>query len=149
LARKTERGAKEEMKYKFEIYEKAIGKERPRVNRRTGAVYTPTKTSSFEEKVRWAFKAKYNIETELSTKPFKATITAIFKPAESLSKKKKLELQSIGTYTKKPDSDNIAKAILDSLNGLAYKDDSQITELTVYKDYGTENKIIVELEELE
>ncbi|MGN1271442.1 MAG: RusA family crossover junction endodeoxyribonuclease, partial [Clostridia bacterium] len=77
------------MKYKFEILEKPIGKERPRINRYTGTVYTPEKTSSFEEKVQWAFKSKYNIETELSTKAFKAKITAVFKPAESLSKKKK------------------------------------------------------------
>ena len=51
-------------------------------------------------------------------------------------------------YTKKPDADNIAKIILDSLNGLAYKDDSQVSALMVLKDYGTENKIIVELEEV-
>lgn len=136
------------MKYSFEIKEKAIGKQRPRYSSKTHRMYTPTKTSTFEEKVKWAFKSKYNIETELSIKPFRAIITAIFKPAESLSKKKKLELKTIGTYTKKPDGDNIAKAILDSLNGLAYKDDSQVTELTVYKDYGEEDKIIVELEEL-
>ena len=28
--------------------------------------------------------------------------------------------------TKRPDLDNIAKAVLDALNGLAYQDDSQI-----------------------
>ena len=28
--------------------------------------------------------------------------------------------------TKKPDADNIIKVILDALNGLAYRDDSQI-----------------------
>lgn len=136
------------MKYKFEIKEKAIGKERPRVNTRTGRVYTPTKTSSFEEKVKWAFKGKYNVATELSTKPFKAKITAIFEPPQSISKKKKEELLFKVNYTKKPDADNIAKIILDSLNGLAYKDDSQVSALLVLKDYGTENKIIVELEEI-
>ena len=31
------------------------------------------------------------------------------------------------------DADNLAKAILDALNGLAYKDDSQIVRLTVEK----------------
>ena len=49
---------------------------------------------------------------------------------------------------KKPDADNIAKAILDSLNGLAYKDDNQIVDLSVKKEYGLENKIIVILEEI-
>jgi Holliday junction resolvase RusA-like endonuclease len=136
------------MKYQFEINEKAIGKQRPRYNSRTGRMYTPTKTSAFEEKVKWAFKNKYNIETELSERPFKAKIIAVFEPAKSLSKKKKEELLFKIDYTKKPDADNIAKTILDALNGLAYKDDSQVSALLVLKDYGVENKIIVELEEI-
>ena len=80
------------MKYNFEIKEKAIGKERPRINKKTGAIYTPTKTSTFEEKVKWAFKSKYNIGTELSVKPFKAKIIAVFEPPKKISKKKKEEL---------------------------------------------------------
>ncbi len=135
------------MKYSFTIKEKAIGKQRPRYSVKTHRMYTPTKTSNFEEKIKWAFKSKYNIETELSIKPFKAKIIAIFEPAKSISKKKREELL-YGEYTKKPDADNIAKIILDSLNGLAYKDDNQVIELTVYKKYGVENLIIVELEEI-
>ena len=146
------------MKYSFEIKEKAIGKQRPRYSSKTRKMYTPTKTSSFEEKdsspgnraeekVKWAFKSKYNIETELSTKPFKAKIIAMFRPPESISKNKKEELL-YSEYTKKPDADNIAKIVLDSLNGLAYKDDNQISELLVLKHYSDENKIIVELEEI-
>ena len=80
------------MKYRFEIKEKAIGKQRPRYSSKMKRMYTPAKTSSFEEKVKWAFKAKYNIETELSTKPFKAKIIAIFEPPKSISKKKKEKL---------------------------------------------------------
>ena len=105
-------------------------------------------TRSFEEKVKWAFTSKYNIATELSTNPFRAKITAMFEPPKSISKKKREELLFSVDYTKKPDVDNIAKAILDSLNGLAYKDDSQVSALLVFKDYGEENKIIVELEEI-
>jgi Holliday junction resolvase RusA-like endonuclease len=135
-------------KYSFEIPDRAIGKQRPRYSSITHRMYTPIATRSFEDKVKWAFTSKYNIATELSTKPFKAKITAIFKPAESLSKKKKEELLYKIDYTKKPDADNIAKSILDSLNGLAYKDDSQVSALLVLKDYGEENKIIVELEEI-
>lgn len=135
------------MKYSFEIKEKAIGKQRPRYSSKTHRMYTPTKTSTFEEKVKWAFKSKYNIETELSTKPFKAKIIAVFKPTKSLSQKKKEELL-YSEYTKKPDADNIAKIILDSLNGLAYKDDNQVAELLVLKQYGDLNRIIVELEEI-
>ena len=35
--------------------------------------------------------------------------------------------------TFKPDADNIAKLVLDALNGVAYDDDSQVVELTVKK----------------
>jgi len=137
------------MKYTFEIKEKAIGKQRPRYCMKTGKVYTPTATRTFEEKVKWAFTGKYNIATIISTKPFKAKITAIFEPPKSTSKKKREEMLSKLTYTNKPDADNIAKIILDSLNGIVYKDDSQVSTLIVLKDYGEENKIIVELEEIE
>ena len=136
------------MRYSFEINEKPIGKQRPRFNSKTGRVYTPTATRSFEDKVKWAFTSKYNIETQLSEKPFKAKIIAVFEPPKKISKKKREELLFKVDYTKKPDADNIAKIILDSLNGLAYKDDSQVSALLVLKDYGEENKIIVELEEI-
>lgn len=136
------------MKYSFEIKEKEIGKQRPRYSNKTHRMYTPTRTSTFEEKVRWTFKSKYNVETELSIKPFRAKILVVFEPPKSTSKKKRFEL--IGNeYTKKPDSDNIAKIILDSLNGLAYKDDSQVSTLSIIKQYGGENAIFVELEEIE
>lgn len=137
------------MKYIFEIKERAIGKERPRYSIRTKKVYTPTKTSSFEEKVRWAFKGKYNVASKPSTKEFKVKITAYFKPAESLSKKKKQELiDGEFGFLYRPDADNVAKAILDALNGIVYKDDSQVANLLVFKMYGEENKILVEMEEM-
>ena len=131
------------------IKEKPIGKQRPRYSSKIGKMYTPTATRSFEEKVKWAFTSKYNVETELSEKPFKAKITAIFEPPKSISKKKREELLFKIDYTKKPDADNIAKIILDSLNGLAYKDDSQVSVLSAIKRYGSENTILVELEEVE
>ena len=49
----------------------------------------------------------------------------------------------------KPDCDNIAKAVLDALNGLAYKDDSQVTELTVRKLYAEEGSVGVRIKSRE
>ena len=51
-------------------------------------------------------------------------------------------------YNHTPDTDNIAKIVLDSLNGIAYKDDSQVTALKVIKQYGEHAKIIVKLKEI-
>lgn len=135
------------MKYSLEIQEKAIGKERPRYNTKTHTTYTPQKTKDFEQTIRSAFINKYNILKESSYNPFKAKIIVIFKPPVSTSKKKLRELNG-KPYIKKPDLDNIAKGILDSLNGLSYKDDNQIIELNIKKEYGLENKIIIELEEI-
>ena len=36
-------------------------------------------------------------------------------------------------YLNSPDIDNLAKFVLDSLNGIAYKDDCQVVKLVVYK----------------
>ncbi len=51
--------------------------------------------------------------------------------------------------TMKPDNDNIAKSVLDALNGLAYVDDKQIVELKVNKYYGAEAYVYVKLTESE
>lgn len=42
-------------------------------------------------------------------------------------------------HTTKPDADNLAKAIKDSLNGLAWRDDSQVCQLYVEKSYAAGN----------
>lgn len=83
-------------------------------------------------------------DTEVSMK-----ITAYFKPPANISKKLREQLisNSIG-YMHKPDCDNIEKIIADSLNGIAYKDDSQITKMEINKLYGIEDKVEVEIEYL-
>ena len=45
-------------------------------------------------------------------------------------------------YTKKPDCDNIAKIILDALNGIAYDDDSQVAMLNVVKLYDADETMV-------
>lgn len=64
--------------------------------------------------------------------PLRATVTAFFTVPRSMSKKKAAAMD--GTpHTKRPDADNVAKTILDALNGHAYNDDSAIALLTVRK----------------
>jgi len=50
--------------------------------------------------------------------------------------------------TIKPDTDNIAKIILDSLNGIAYKDDKQVIRLSVEKRYAEEPSVSVWISEV-
>ena len=49
---------------------------------------------------------------------------------------------------RKPDADNIAKIILDALNGTAYHDDAQIVQLSVRKQYAEKNSVEVILEDI-
>ena len=54
----------------------------------------------------------------------------------STSKKRKADmLENIIKHTVKPDCDNLVKAILDALNGVAWYDDAQIVDLQVKKEY--------------
>lgn len=131
----------------FEILGKPLGKARPRVTRK-GFTYTPQKTVNYENLIRWTFQSKFP-----NHKPYEgyieAEIKAIFDIPKSYSKKKTRELLNGSyNYDHKPDLDNIAKIVLDSLNGIAYKDDSQVTVLKVIKEYGEQAKIIVKLEEI-
>ena len=46
-------------------------------------------------------------------------------------------------HTSRPDVDNLVKPVFDSMNGILYKDDSQIVELKVRKEYGAEDMIYI------
>lgn len=64
----------------------------------------------------------------------------------SWSKKKQAEaLQQRIHPTGKPDCDNVAKLVCDALNGIMWKDDSQVVSLTVQKAYAAapETEIVV------
>ena len=132
---------------RFEILGQPIAKQRPRVTR-SGIAYTPSKTVNYEGIVRYTYQSQYP-QRDLILGHIEAHITAIFPIPKSYSKKKTNELLAgHNNYDKKPDCDNLAKIILDSLNGIAYKDDSQVTVLHIAKEYGTQPKVIVELKEI-
>lgn len=135
------------MIYEFEVPGKIIGKGRPRLNTYTGTVYTPTRTKDYESLVQQYFLLKYP-----KFKPFegrvKVEISALFEIPKSTKKEdKELMLQNKINPTKKPDIDNIVKIILDSMNGVAFKDDIQITKLDVEKMYASEEIVKVRISE--
>lgn len=49
--------------------------------------------------------------------------------------------------TQKPDVDNIAKSVLDAMNKLAFKDDNQVTKISVEKRFSQEEKVEIRIEE--
>ena len=135
------------MKYSFEVIGDIKGKARPRMNTLTGITYTPNNTKDYENLIRQYFKIKYPrlvpLENRIAIK-----IIACFKIPKNTSKKNtELMLKNEISPTKKPDIDNITKAVLDALNKLAFNDDNQVTKIEVEKIYGEEEKIVVEFEE--
>ena len=49
--------------------------------------------------------------------------------------------------SRKPDVDNIEKAVLDALNGIAYKDDSRVFRTGCVKYYGSEPRLEIRMED--
>lgn len=125
------------------------GKGRHRAVRRGDhiATYTPRKTKDYEDEVRFCYRQEYgDLMAFAVDDPVSATIIAAFGIPKSSSKKRKVEMMAGRVLpTKKPDTDNIAKIVLDALNGLAYPDDKQVVELHVIKVYDLEGCVTVEL----
>ena len=111
------------------------GKARPRVTR-SGHAFTPKGTQYYENAVKLCFAEKYPDHEPVADEGFIAIIDAGFAIPKSWSKKKReAALRGEIRPTKKPDADNIAKIMLDPLNEIAYKDDSQVTRLMIQKCY--------------
>lgn len=111
-------------------------------------MYTPKKTSQYEENVRMSFLEQSRC-FQPSNKCIRMVITAIFAIPKSTSKKKREQMLNHEIWPdKKPDIDNIIKAILDGLNKTMFIDDKQIVELSVKKQYGETPCVIVEYEEI-
>ena len=110
---------------------KIKGKARPRFNTKTGRAFTPGDTISYENWVKCCYKEQDGRYLEGSVR---AIIVVYHQIPKSYTKGKRLACKNnITLPCKKPDTDNIAKIILDSLNGIAFKDDAQVVELSVIK----------------
>jgi len=131
-------------RYILTIPGEPTAKGRPRHGK--GFTYTPQKTVNYENLVKILFVEKYG-QAELMTGELKVEILAYFGIPKSTSKKKALDMRlGIIRPTKKPDTDNIAKIVLDALNNIAYKDDSQVVELTVIKYYAETPSVEITIE---
>ena len=76
-------------------------------------------------------------------------VVVINEPPASTSKARKERLTKGEYKLTKPDLDNVLKSILDGLNGVAFKDDSQVVSIKAEKRYGIKNVVIVSLKYLD
>lgn len=104
------------------------GKGRVRFVKQTGRTYTPDRTAEAMERVRMAYDKESRGRTAPKGVPVRVSITT----ARGMPKSRpKRVAEEPDVY--KPDVDNVAKLVLDALNGVAWADDTQITTLTVQK----------------
>lgn len=134
------------MTFKLTIPGEPKGKGRPRFTKQ-GHTFTPDSTAAYEDSVRLAFRQAYPAAEPFDKGiPLSAHITAFFPIPKSSSRSRAADMErGAALPTKKPDCDNIAKIVLDALNGIAYHDDAQIAALTVIKSYSRDPRVEVEI----
>lgn len=130
------------MNVKFSIPGPAQAKQRPRINRQTGRVYTPNATHKYEKLVKECYGDRHFFDSQyISVK-----ITFKFSIPKSYSKAEYYEALIGEKRPKKADIDNYIKSVLDGLNGVAFTDDRYICHLEAEKIYTEgEAETIVEI----
>lgn len=127
------------MSVTFKVPGKVKGKARARTyyDARAGRhrSITPSGTVEYENSVRLAW-SRLEERGWFQGEALAVTIIAYYEIPKSTTKRDRGKIAAGELHpTKKPDADNIAKAICDALNGLAYHDDAQIVMLMVLKRY--------------
>ena len=138
------------MTFKFTVPGKPMGKQRPKATSkgRFTKVYTPKETISYENLVIAMFQQTYPNAKPLEGE-VRGCIKAFYPIPQSVSKKRKQAmLEGMIRPQIKPDLDNIEKIVYDALNGIAYTDDSHITEMTISKHYSVSPRVEITIEEV-
>lgn len=136
------------MSQTFTIPGEPRGQGRPRFARTPQGVrtYTDTDTKGYQNLIRSVASIA---RVRMIDGPVSISIVAYFEIPKSASKGRKAEMLAGLTFPlKKPDADNVAKAVLDSLNGIAFKDDAQVCELSISKRWADEASVRVEIKAL-
>ena len=118
-----------------------VGQGRPRFA--NGRAYKDKKDATNEAVIASAcLQASIETGVPLPAHPkegtgFDVTIYACYPIAKNLSQEKRRQIADGKRFpTRKPDIDNIIKAVLDALSGKAWVDDSAVTSVLAEKYYG-------------
>ena len=128
------------MRFSFTVPGEPQGKARartwfdPRVGKAVSK--TPENTVVYENLVKLCYQGASKGYRFPDDTPLDIAIEARFSIPKSVSKKKRaLMLAGEILPTKAPDSDNIAKSVLDGIQGVCFKNDNSVVSLAVRKTY--------------
>jgi Holliday junction resolvase RusA-like endonuclease len=132
---------------KFTVPGEPVAKGRARAFVRGGRVahYTPAKTERYEARVAIFAKQAMAGRTPLAGAVALHVVAHFGIPASWPKKLRQAALDGREHVTKKPDLDNIVKAIEDGMTGVCWIDDAQVVEISARKCYGAEPRVEVEV----
>lgn len=136
---------------RFVVPGPAIGKGRPRVGKigEHARLFTPAKTVAYEGLIAHAGQAAM-ADRPLIEGAVCVVLDIRVEVAASWSQKKRAQALAGAIFpTKKPDIDNVEKAIFDGLNGVVWRDDVQVVDVVKRKRYAETPGVTVEIEEIE
>ena len=122
--------------YRFTVPGKPRGKGRPRFRRAGNFVstYTPKETAAYENLVALEYQA---VGGKMIEGPVEVEVLAIYPIPKSAKRQDKEDmLRDEILPSCKPDADNVLKAVLDGLNGVAYPDDTHVVRAVIDRGYG-------------
>lgn len=130
---------------RFTVPGEPYGKGRPIASNRGGhfRMVTPPKTIAYEGLVAFnAASAMRGRDAFLGPVMVEMYLFCAIRP--SWSKKKQAQALAGEMYpTSKPDADNCLKAVCDALNGVAWKDDTQVTDVRMRKRFSETPRVEV------
>lgn len=110
---------------------------------------TPIKTENYEKTVAAAGAVAMQGRSVIDG-PVLVELKIVVAVAASWSKKKRAEaLQGLILPTKKPDIDNVEKALFDAMNGVVWFDDVQVVNVSKSKRFGEFPGVMVRVVPLE
>jgi Holliday junction resolvase RusA-like endonuclease len=116
---------------------------RTKAGRTFSRAVTPEKTRSYETLIRELFAVTYPGFIPMEG-PLSMEVDAYLGIPKSASRKRREGMEGGAIVPeKRPDADNILKSAGDALNGLAFRDDSQIAEAIIRKRFSSQPRMII------
>lgn len=128
-----------------------VGKGRPRAFRMGKGIrmHTPEKTASYESLVATAAHGVMRGRAPLEGACRVVMDIRLMVPMSWSAKKRQQALDGQILPTKKPDADNVIKAVFDALNGIVWQDDVQVVQLQASKRYSATPGVAVVIKPME
>lgn len=132
----------------FTVPGQPVGKGRPRIGKvgQHARMFTPAKTANYEDSVRYAAHQAMGGGLPLFCAVRVRLEIRVQIPASWSVKKQGRAAAGEEHPTTKPDIDNVEKAIFDAMNGVVWRDDVQVVEVSKRKCYSHTPGVTVSVE---